>query len=111
MQKPLLLIISFLFCLQMANAQLSKISGNIKDTSTNLKVQNAVVALLTPKDSILKGFARVKEDGSWSVSNIKPGKYIVSVTHPLFADFVDDIEVTKPVEVLSPIALTPNSNC
>jgi hypothetical protein len=109
MQKKIFLIACFLLCLQLANAQMSKVSGNVQDTATHLKVKDAVVAFLTPKDSVLKGFARVKEDGSWSVSNIKPGKYIVSVTHPLFADFVDDIEVTKPAEVLSNIALTPKS--
>ena len=90
-------------------AQSAGITGSVKDTSSHGSVKNAVVALLTPKDSILKAFTRVNADGSFSLNNIPPGKYILSVTHPVFAEFIDDIEISSPDQKLSQISLTPKS--
>ena len=109
MFRKLLLPVTVYFFSLPAIAQNSTVSGNIKDTSSHVSVKNAVVALLTPKDSVLKGFTRVKDDGSYSISNVEPGNYILSVTHPVFADFVDDITVKSPNEKLALIALTPKS--
>ncbi len=106
-----LLLFSFIFCcFQTLKAQtVSTVSGMVRDTSSNIKVKNAVVVLLTPKDSVLAGFARVKDDGSFTVNNIKPGKYVLTVTHPLFADFVDDVTIKSGNEKISGIALTSKS--
>ena len=86
-----------------------KISGSVKDTSAEASVKNAVVVLLSPKDSVLKSFTRVKDDGTFTLPSVVPGKYILSVTHSVFADFVDDIEVNAKNEKLAPISLTPKS--
>jgi Outer membrane protein beta-barrel family/Carboxypeptidase regulatory-like domain len=109
MYKKLSLIIAFCFFASLAFAQTIQVSGNVKDTATKVSVKNAVVTLLTPKDSILKAFTRVKEDGSYSLSNVKPGKYIISVSHPTFGEYVDDIELKLNNETLGMIALTPKS--
>ena len=90
-------------------AQKNEISGIIKDTATKVSVKNAVVMLLTAKDSVLTTFTRVKEDGSYILKNIMPGKYIFSVTHPNFGDFVDDIDVKNSNEILAPVSMTPKS--
>ena len=106
MLRKHILFFAVLFCSSGLFAQ-SVITGTIRDTTSNISVKNAVVVLLTPKDSILRSFARVKEDGTFSL-NAPAGKYILSVTHPVFADFVDDIEITKS-EKLAMISLTPKS--
>ena len=65
--------------------------------------------LLTAKDSVITSFSRVKDDGSYTLKNVQPGKYILSVTHPNFGDFVDDIEVKNGNEILALVAMTPKS--
>ncbi|MFC4261593.1 outer membrane beta-barrel protein [Ferruginibacter yonginensis] len=105
-------IIQFFICILFigqVSAQTSQISGFIKDTSSSNSVRNAVVVLLTPKDSVLKAFTRVQADGSYQLKNIPTGNYILSVTHPAYADFVDDISVKNTNETLANIALTPKS--
>ena len=109
MIKKFLLLSSILFFSLILSAQKVQVSGLIKDTATNANVKNAVVMLLSPKDSILKAFTRVKDDGSYLLKNVPSGKYIVSVSHPNFGDFVDDIEIKSTNETLALIALTPKS--
>jgi Outer membrane protein beta-barrel family/Carboxypeptidase regulatory-like domain len=108
MFKNLTLAIACVFVTNIVFAQIN-VTGNVKDTSTKISVKNAVVALLSPKDSILKAFTRVKEDGSYLLKDVKPGKYILTISHPTFGDFVDDIEVNNTNEKLALVALTPKS--
>ncbi len=107
-KKPLLFFIH-LFFITLCFAQKYNVSGIVKDTSSQASVKYAVVVLLTPKDSVLKAFTRVQEDGSYLFKNVAPGKYILSVTHGVFADFVDDIDIGANDEKLATISLTPKS--
>ena len=109
MLQKLSLLSCIIVCAFSANAQKLEISGIIKDTSTKTSVKNAVVMLLSPKDSVIKTFTRVKDDGSYLLKNVQPEKYILSVTHPNFGDFVDDIEVKTGNVTLAPVSLTPKS--
>ncbi len=109
MFKKYSILFALLFTNYIAFAQTVTVSGNIKDTSTKVSVKNAVVSLLSPKDSVLKAFTRVKEDGSYAINNVKPGNYILSVTHPTFGEYVDDIEVKSSNQNLNPVALTTKS--
>jgi hypothetical protein len=109
MFKKYTILFTLLFITCASFAQTVTVSGNIKDTATKVSVKNAVVSLLSPKDSILKAFTRVKEDGSYILNNVKSGNYILSVTHPTFGEYVDDIEVKNSNKNISPIALTTKS--
>jgi Outer membrane protein beta-barrel family len=109
MFKKITLLVALSFVVMVSYAQNVQVSGNVKDTATKLTVKNAVVTLLTPKDSILKAYTRVKENGSFILPSVKAGKYIISVSHPTFGEYVDDIEIKLPNETLSLIALTPKS--
>jgi hypothetical protein len=109
MFKKITLLVALSFVVMVSYAQNVQVSGNVKDTATKLTVKNAVVTLLTPKDSILKAYTRVKENGSFVLPIVKAGKYIISVSHPTFGEYVDDIEIKLPNETLAMIALTPKS--
>ena len=104
--KKLLLSSLLVLLASIGFAQQVKVSGSVKDVSVGLKVKNAVVALLTPKDSILKVFTRVKEDGSYVLENVNPGKYIFSVSHPSFGEYIEDIEVKNENTTMPTVALT-----
>ncbi|MFN8243497.1 MAG: TonB dependent receptor [Ferruginibacter sp.] len=99
-----LLLGLFLSC--SAFSQNSTIHGNVADTGQHKGIANAVVALLSPGDSVLYKFARTDAQGHYSFTNVKPGKYILMTTHPYFADFLDDIEVKENSTVLPAVALT-----
>ncbi|RYY48686.1 MAG: hypothetical protein EOO06_09455 [Chitinophagaceae bacterium] len=108
MPKSIALFICSLFVCVLANAQ-SNVSGTIKDTTSGNLVKNAVVALLSPKDSVLVRFARTKDNGAYNLPNIPAGKYIFMVMHPTFADYVEDLEVKDADTRLPNVAVTPKS--
>ncbi|RZM08459.1 MAG: carboxypeptidase regulatory-like domain-containing protein, partial [Pedobacter sp.] len=90
-------------------AQNSEVKGTIRDTSGNSSLKNAVIAILTPKDSVLRNFTRTASDGSYSLKNVPAGNYILLVMHPAFADYVEDIEVKSTSLAVGPISVTPKS--
>jgi hypothetical protein len=109
MHKKLCLILFTLIISHLSFSQTAKVSGVIKDTTAHKMVKNAVVVLLSQKDSMLIGFVRTKEDGAYSFEKIPTGKYIFMVMHPTFADYVDDIEIKEAEEKLPLVSLTPKS--
>lgn len=109
MNKKLPILVILLFSLNFSFAQLSKVSGNVKDTVANISVKNAVVLLLSPKDSVLKQFTRTKDDGSYVFKELQQDKYILMVMHPLFGDYVDNIEIKNSVEVIPTVPFTSKS--
>ena len=104
MQKKITFFIILLLLSVCSFAQ-TKISGLVNDTYEKKPVQNAVIALLTPKDSILYKFTRSDAEGKYIFKNIQPGKYILITTHPYFADIIDDVEIKGDTE-LPALALT-----
>lgn len=92
-----------------ASAQESQIRGRVIDTSTSQSVPEASVILLQAKDSLLVTDTRTNKDGAFGFKNIKGGKYILLVTYPKYADYVenftiDNIHTTK---YFNEINLTP----
>src|ERR1043165_8323025 len=98
MHKTSTLLICIFFLSVSSLAQVSKVSGSVKDQSENKPVQNAVIALLVPKDSVLYKFTRSNAEGRYTLNNVKPGKYILMTTHPYFADLLEDIEIKGDIE-------------
>jgi len=109
MNKSLLTLLCFLFLSHFSFAQKTSVSGVLKDTTSKSEIKNAVVALLSVKDSVLIDFTRTAADGSYQLTKAVPGKYILMVMHPLFADYVEDIEIKSENEKLAPIAVTAKS--
>ena len=98
--NKLIALIAGLFILSFStNAQSVKVSGKVKDANENKPIQNAVVLLLTPKDSILYKFTRTHADGKFMIQNVKPGNYILMTTHPYYADLVDNVELKNDTEL------------
>ncbi|MGB4844848.1 MAG: SdrD B-like domain-containing protein, partial [Ferruginibacter sp.] len=92
-----------------AQSQNISATGSVADTTDNKKVQNAVVALLYAKDSVLYKFTRTDATGKYSFKNIEAGEYIIMTTHPFFADLVFTSELKDAETKIPPIALTSKS--
>lgn len=104
-----LLIGAILLLSSSATAQTTSLTGSVGDTSQHKQIENAVVALLTPGDSILYKFTRSDAQGKFAFKNIKPGKYILMTTHPYFADVLDNITVNETPTDVGTLALTSKS--
>jgi len=91
------------------HAQNASASGTVSDTSSKKGVQNAVVALLSPKDSVLYKFIRTDANGKYSFSDIQQGNYIMLTTHPYFADVIQNVEIKSADYTMPSVALTSKS--
>lgn len=104
---PCVFLTALLFSCLFASSQ--TISGNIYDTSGKKNISNAVVALLTPVDSVLYKFSRTDTEGKFEIKNPRVGKYILLITHPFYANYIDDITVTGNNLDLKQIAVISKS--
>ena len=109
MFKKFCISILFLCVTQLAISQTPSVTGIIKDTTSNKLVKNAVVAMLSQKDSTLIRYARTKDDGSYALPSLAAGKYIFVVMHPSFADYVEDMDIVSGNEKIPMVAVTPKS--
>jgi hypothetical protein len=91
-------LLSCLFFLSIQAPAQFRVSGSVNDPNENKPVQNAVIALLTANDSVLYKFTRSGTDGKYALKNVKPGKYILMITHPYFADRLEDVEINSDIE-------------
>ena len=86
----------FTFC---CSAQTATVSGKVKDADEDKPIGNAVVALFTPKDSILYSFTRTDTAGNYSLKNVKPGNYILMTSHPYYADLLYNIDAKNDTKL------------
>ena len=94
------LIFSLAFLIQPLYAQQNlKIMGNVIDTTDKHAMYNASVNLLRAKDSILVSAVRTDKEGRFEVMNVKAGNYVLMVSYPQYADYIDKIEVLKDLDL------------
>ncbi|NIG54812.1 TonB-dependent receptor [Chitinophaga sp. Cy-1792] len=89
--KKILLFLTLLCLAQGLHAQHAVIRGQVTDTLNRNHLPNAVVAVLRAKDSILYKFQRTTADGKFELKNLQPGNYLVSISYPKFADYVEPV--------------------
>lgn len=93
MKKTFLSLIILLLFTVVAKAQSNSVKGFIIDLSSNAKLHNATVSVLNAKDSTLYKFTRAAQNGSFSFQNVKKGNFILLVTYPEYADFVNKFAI------------------
>jgi hypothetical protein len=109
MSKLSAMLIAVLFFSVKIQAQTISVSGAVEDTTKQKGVPNAVVALLSAKDSVLYKFARTDINGKYNIKNLKPGEYLVMTTHPYFADVIFNLGLKDAETTIPRIALTSKS--
>lgn len=99
--RPILALLFFLFSFSVVRAQSFSIAGYVTDTLNDNRLRFASVTLIGASDSVLETFTRTAEDGSFQLRLRREGKYIIMVTFPSFADYVDIVTVTKEKPTLN----------
>ena len=108
LKLPALLLICCCFA-GTTLAQNPAFSGTVMDTLQKKGIENAVVAMLRPGDSVLYKFTRTDANGKYSLKNVKPGNYILLTTHPYFAEMVQNAAIESNDLIFPAIALTSKS--
>lgn len=72
----------------------ASLKGTVVDTTNKVNLHHAVVSLLRPKDSVLVKFVRTDQQGQFTIPNLAATKYIMVISYPDYADFVDEIDLS-----------------
>jgi hypothetical protein len=67
------------------------INGQITDSTEKKQLQNASVSILRAKDSVLVSSTRAGKDGQFNLLAKTAGNYILMITYPQYASYVDQI--------------------
>ena len=97
MKTKLLFCFIFLLSFCYTFAQNIQIKGEIVDKEASSNLINASVAILQARDSILVKFTRVASDGSFKFNNMPIGDYILLVTYPDYADYVESFKLNETI--------------
>jgi outer membrane beta-barrel protein len=97
---PVLLLLSFLLS-RHSIAQAGHIKGKITDSTEQKDLANGSVLLLRSADSILVRFTRTDKGGNFLLNNIPAGKFILLISYPSYADYVDQVEVKDSAAAIS----------
>lgn len=82
-----------------------RITGKIVDTTEKKILVNANIVLLAAKDSLLVTSVRSTNEGKFEFSNISKGQYILLVSFPKYADFIDKVELSNQDRDLGQVPL------
>lgn len=104
-----LTLLSILMCWSTFIHAASNITGLIKDADTGEPMIEAAVKLLTAKDSAFVSGVTSDLNGKFTVSNIKSGKYIISISYIGYSNYEKPITVGKTNLNLGEIAIKESS--
>jgi len=82
----ILFLLSSIPALAQSNYQ---IKGTVIDTAVNVGLTNASITVLNAADSILVKFNRSTKDGTFELTDLPKGAFILLVTYPDYADYVE----------------------
>ncbi|WP_276364443.1 TonB-dependent receptor [Daejeonella sp. H1SJ63] len=100
MKLPIFALLIVLLCSSTLFAQNNySVKGSVMDTTSGIALLNTSITVLNSKDSTLIKFARAGASGAFSINNLKEGSFILMVTYPDYADYVEQfsLNTTKPV--------------
>lgn len=84
-------------------AQKAHLTGTVSDTAEKKNLSNGSVLLLRPSDSILVKHTRTDASGRFDLKDIPTGKYLIVVTYPAYADYVDELTVKDSGTMTLPV--------
>lgn len=97
--KKLIVCLLLSFIAIIGYTQSPSLKGILVDTFENKSLTNAVISLLSNKDSVLVKFTRADKAGKFSISNLREGSFMVMITHPYMADRFEPISIEKDSDI------------
>lgn len=89
MKFTIIAVILCIWSLSLQAQNMYSIKGSIADSAANSKLLNSTITVLNARDSILKAFTWAGNNGIFAINNLPKGKYLLLVTYPGYADYVD----------------------
>ena len=102
--KPVAFVMLTFFSFQ-AIAQGFNLKGVVIDTVDKKRLPNASIVLLHANDSVLYKMTRTQANGAFDLSEINKGSYILMITYPQYADYLEKIQVNDAAIDLKVIPL------
>ncbi len=106
LMKYLVSIILFICSAQYCIAQKYTIKGSVTDTLNIAPLFRASVVMLRAADSVIEAYTRAGGSGHFELQASKEGKYILQITFPGFADYIDVVNVKNNVTDVGDIPMS-----
>jgi hypothetical protein len=86
------------------------VKGMVSDSTEKKSLSGGSVLILQKSDSIIVKHTRTDKAGNFQIKDIPPGHYLLLVTYPAYADYVDELEIKDSLpHILPPIGLVLKS--
>jgi hypothetical protein len=88
------------------------IKGSVTDTMATYKLVNTTLTVLNQKDSTLVKYTRADAEGTFTMNNLRSGKFILLVTYPGYADYIENftLDTINPLKDFGSLNLILKSN-
>jgi hypothetical protein len=86
-------------------AQSASVSGRVMDTMNNVPLARASLTLIQARDSVLVDFTRSRADGTFRMSTDTPGDFLLLISYPSFAEYVEPLTLSGGNKDLKDVAL------
>lgn len=93
--KRLLPTLILMLCALHGIAQSYTVKGTVSDTLNANPLHRASVVLIRTTDTVIQSFTRTAPDGHFDLAVPNSGKYILQITFPGFADYVETVNLKK----------------
>jgi hypothetical protein len=86
------------------------VKGTVSDSTEKKSLSGGVVMILQKSDSIIIRHTRTDKSGNFQLKDIPSGNYLLLVTYPAYADYVDELEIKDSLpHIVPPIGLVLKS--
>ena len=105
-----LLLLCFSYSLQAQST--GTLKGKLVDSLSKQSLKDASVTLLDPKDSTLELFGLAKEDGSFEITNISMGSYLIHIAFQGYESVFKKVTLSasSPVYTMGSVYMTQSFN-
>ena len=93
MKYKILCLLIFLLPMAAFSQSGYSVKGVIADSVEHVKLGTTSIAVLRAKDSILVKFTYAGNDGSFSITGLNKGKFILLVAYPDYADYAEQFSL------------------